>query len=306
IYVWFEAVIGYLSASQEWAQGIGDPVAWRAWWGPEAKAYYFIGKDNIPFHTVIWPAMLMGYGGLALPYDVPANEFLNLEGDKFSTSRNWAVWVPDYLSRYPADPLRYVLSAIMPETSDSEFTWRDYVRRNNNELVGTYGNLVHRVLTFVQRNFEGQVPAAEPDERGRRLLAQAETALEEARGHLAGCRFRAALGVAMGLAQETNRYLDERAPWRTLRQDRQETARTLTTVLSVIATLKTLFYPFLPHSSQRLHQMLGFSGDVQAVGWRTDAPAPGTHLPTPDHLFAKLDEEVIAQETARLGQKTAV
>ena len=304
IYVWFEAVIGYLSASVEWASANGgDPEAWRAWWGPESKAYYFIGKDNIPFHTIIWPAMLMAYGGgLALPFDVPANEFLNLEGKQFSTSRNWAVWVPDYLSRYPADPLRYVLAAMMPETSDSEFRWSEYVRRNNNELVGTYGNLVHRMLTFLQRNFDGIVPTAEPDERGGELLHRAEEALALASIHLAACNFRLALGVAMGLAQDGNRFLDERAPWRTIKVDLEETSRTMSAILSVIATLKTLFYPFLPFSSQDLHGYLGFAGDVQDAGWKTVPPIPGHKLPVPSPLFLKLDEnEVVESEMSRLG-----
>ena len=148
IYVWFEAVIGYLSASVEWAGLSGDPDAWRPFWqDPATKAYYFMGKDNIPFHTLIWPAILMGYGDRILPYDVPANEFLNLEGRQLSTSRNWAVWAPDYLDRFPADPLRYHLASILPETSDSDFSWADYVRSNNDELVATFGNLVHRTLT---------------------------------------------------------------------------------------------------------------------------------------------------------------
>ncbi len=303
IYVWFEAVIGYLSASVEWAQRQGTPDAWREWWSGDARGYYFLGKDNIPFHTIIWPAMLMGYGdNLALPYDVPANEFLNLQGEQLSTSRNWAVWVPDYLESYPADPLRYVLSATMPETSDSDFTWRDYVRRNNNELVGTFGNLVHRVLTFLQRNFDGVAPPVDPDERGRELLNKAEDALETARLQLSACRFRAALTVAMGLAQEANRYLDERAPWRTVREDRAETQRTLGVVLSVIATLKTLFYPFVPFSTGELHRLLGFDGDVQDTGWRTVPPVAGSTLPVPSPLFEKFDEEeVVERETKRLS-----
>ena len=303
IYVWFEAVIGYLSAAVEWAEREGAPDAWKEWWGPEAKGYYFLGKDNIPFHTIIWPAMLMGYDdNLALPYDVPANEFLNLQGEQLSTSRNWAVWVPDYLAQYPVDPLRYVLSVTMPETSDSDFTWRDYVRRNNNELVGTFGNLVHRMLTFLQRNFDGVVPTLDPDPRGKELLARAEQALDEAKAELEACRFRAALAVAMGLAQEGNRYLDERAPWRTIREDRAETEHTMGVVLSVIATLKILFYPFLPFSTQELHALLGFEGDVEDTGWRTVPPVAGSRLPVPAPLFIKMDEdEVVEREAARLG-----
>ena len=308
IYVWFEAVIGYLSASVQWAQEIADdPEAWRPWWSEGAKPYYFIGKDNIPFHTIIWPAMLMAYDeGFPLPYDVPSNDFLNLEAGQFSTSRNWAVWVPDYLSRYDPDPLRYVLSATMPETSDSEFTWRDFARRNNTELVGNYGNLVHRTLTFLQRNFDGISPDAEPDDLGRELLVKAEAALQTASDQLTACHFRAALNAAMGLAQEGNRYLDERAPWRMIKEDRQGTEQTLVTMLSVISTLKTLFYPFLPYSSQKLHELLGFSGDIQEVGWQTVAPTSGTRLPTPVALFTKLDEEqVVADEAARLEQATS-
>jgi len=158
LYVWFEAVIGYFSASKEWAKSTGDEERWRSFWQSEAKSYYFIGKDNIPFHTIVWPAMLMGYGNLNLPYDVPANEYLTIEGRKLSSSRNWAVWLPDYLSRYEPDPLRYLLSINMPETGDTDFSWHEFVRRNNDELVATYGNLVHRVLTFVYRSFDGCVP----------------------------------------------------------------------------------------------------------------------------------------------------
>ena len=149
IYVWFEAVIGYLSASKEWAASRGDPEAWRDFWQGEARTYYFIGKDNIPFHTLIWPAILLGYGGLNLPYDVPANEYLTLEGRQLSTSRGWAVWLPDYLERFDPDPLRYILSVNMPETGDTDFSWREFVRRNNDELVATYGNLVNLSLIHI-------------------------------------------------------------------------------------------------------------------------------------------------------------
>ena len=178
IYVWFEAVIGYLSATKEWAQSKGEPDRWTDFWQKECRAYYFIGKDNIPFHTIIWPAMLMGYGGLNLPYDVPANEFLNLEGLKLSTSRDWAVWLPEYLDRYEPDPLRYVLAASMPETSDSDFSWREYLRRNNDELVATYGNLVHRALTITYRSFQGEVPQPGTlDDLSNGLIQQAHQAI---------------------------------------------------------------------------------------------------------------------------------
>ncbi|GAI41376.1 unnamed protein product, partial [marine sediment metagenome] len=216
LYVWFEAVIGYLSATKEWAKSRGSEEEWRSFWQGDVKSYYFIGKDNIIFHTIIWPAMLMGYGELNLPYDVPANEFLTIEGRRLSTSRNWAVWLPDYLSRYDPDPLRYLLSINMPETSDSDFSWREFIRRNNNELVATYGNLVHRVLAFVYRSFDGCVPVpGELDIRSQALLNRAKDTLSTMDGLLYHCHFREAIRSAMSLAQEANRYLDEKSPWKT-------------------------------------------------------------------------------------------
>ena len=309
IYVWFEAVIGYLSASKEWAKLRGEPEAWEPFWQGDARGYYFIGKDNIPFHSIIWPAMLEGYGGLELPYDVPANEFLNLEGRQLSTSRNWAVWVPDYLDRYDPDPLRYYLSAAMPETSDSDFSWRDFVRRNNDELVATFGNLVHRVLTFTYRNFDGRIPEpGELDEGAREILAKAEQALQAVDDNLYRCHFRAALGQAMSLAQEANRYLDHKEPWRTIKQDKAVTGTTLWVILSVINCLKTALNPFLPFSSEKLHGLLGFSGPVAANGWKWDhsleSLPPGQAMVAPEPLFTKLDEEVAEAELQRLGQST--
>ena len=302
IYVWFEAVIGYLSASKEWAISQGDAAAWQPFWGNEAKSYYFIGKDNIPFHTLIWPAMLMGYGGLNLPYDVPANEFLTIEGKKLSTSRNWAVWLPDYLERYDPDPLRYLLSISMPETADTDFSWREFLRRNNDELVATYGNLAHRVLTFTQRNFAGVLPACgELDSQSQALLHKAETALDTVDRLLCGCHFRESVRTAMALAQEGNRYLDDKAPWKAIKDDSQAAGTAVYVALSVLSTLKTILCPFLPFSSQKLHGFLGFDGDVEAVGWRVQSPLSGQKLPTPQPLFDKLDESIVAEETSRLG-----
>ena len=305
IYVWFEAVIGYLSASIEWANTGGEEAKWRDYWQKDCKAYYFMGKDNIPFHTVIWPAMLMGYGGLNLPFDVPANEYLNLEGLKLSTSRNWAVWLPDYLDRYEPDPLRYVLAASMPETSDSDFSWREYVRRNNDELVATYGNLVNRVLTIVHRSFEGRVPQPGPlDAPAEALLDEAKRRFHGTGEEIAACRFRAALGEAMALAQGANRYLDQKAPWRALKDSVDDAATTLWVSLSVINCLKTALCPFLPFSSDRLHRMLGFAGSVQDDGWAwsRETLRPGQALPAPEPLFAKLDERIVERETQRVGQ----
>jgi len=305
IYVWFEAVIGYLSASKEWAQSKQDKEKWRAFWQGDSKSYYFIGKDNIIFHTIIWPAMLMGYGGLNLPYNVPANEFLTLEGKKLSTSRNWAVWIPDYLERYPADPLRYLMSANMPESSDADFSWREYVRRNNDELVATYGNLVQRVLTFTYRNFDGCVPSSgELDVESKALLKKAENTLLAVDKLLYDCHFKDSIREAMALAQEANRYLDNKAPWKKVKDDREDAAVALVTVLGVISCLKTVFYPFLPFSSEKLHRLLGFEERIEQAGWTFTMPRAGQRLPPPEHLFAKLDEKVIEEENFTLEKSS--
>ncbi len=303
IYVWFEAVVGYLSASREWAQRKGEPDAWRPFWeDPSTKAYYFIGKDNIPFHTIIWPAMLMGQGEYILPYDIPANEFLTLEGKQLSTSRNWAVWVPDYLRRFPPDPLRYHLAANMPETADADFSWAEYVRRNNDELVATFGNLVHRVLTLTYRNFDQCVPDPGPlDGPAKGLVAKTDASLDAVAASLENTRFREALGNAMSLAREANRYLDSQAPWKQVKESKSDAARTLHTALHAISGLKTMLYPFLPFSAQTLHNLLGQRGKVEDEGWMAHPIVPGTTLPAPAPLFSKLDESVAEEQVRVLG-----
>ncbi len=303
LYVWFEAVIGYLSASKEWAQRSGDPERWRDFWqNGGASSYYFIGKDNIPFHTIIWPAMLLSYGDHDLPTDVPANEYLMIDGGKLSTSKRRAIWVPDFLSRYAPDALRYALAANMPETNDTDFSWREFVRRNNDELVATWGNLVHRVLTFVYKNFEGKVPVPGPiDDGGRELLGSAERTMAAVSESLGACHFRQALRQCLALAQEGNRYLDESAPWKTIKTDRQAAATSLHATLTVISALKTMLCPFLPFTCQRLHVYLGFEGGVEQAGWAIAVPPPGQTLKTPQPLFTKLDDSVVAAENARMA-----
>ena len=310
LYVWFEAVIGYLSASKEWANSSGNSEKWRSFWQDNnTKSYYFIGKDNIPFHTIVWPAMLMGYGGLNLPYDVPANEFLTIEGRKLSTSHNWAVWLPDYLSRYDPDPLRYLLSINMPDTGDTNFSWREFIRRNNDELVATYGNLVHRVLTFVFRNFNGHVPTCDDigiSNTQERALTQLEieslAKLNDVGSELSRCRFKMALNLAMSTAHQANRYLDEKSPWKVIKEDRQAAAKSLYVALSVITQLKTMLYPFLPFSSQKVHEYLGFKGQVEDYRWQWQELPPGQKLLPPEPLFSKLDERLADEETSRLEQ----
>lgn len=335
LYVWFEAVIGYLSASIEAAKLRGIPDAWKAWWyDPQAETYYFIGKDNTVFHTVIWPAELIGaerlYEGdpdkrFNLPTNVPANEFMNLAGTQFSKSRGHMITLPDVLSRYDADAIRYYITVVMPETSDSDFYWDDFVQRNNGELVGIWGNLAHRVLSFTYRHFR-EVPAPGPlSEVDRAMLARAQAAFDVVGGHLAGCRFRVALSEAMALAREANRYLEVKSPWSEIKTDRTSAGTTLYVALQVINALKTLLAPFLPFSSERLHRDLGYEtpllgeqyiefiddahgghealrydGSSACGRWAFETLPAGRSLSKPRPLFKKLDETVIEEEMARL------
>jgi methionyl-tRNA synthetase len=337
LYVWFEAVMGYFSASIEWAHNEGQPEAWKDWWyDPAARTLYFIGLDNVPFHTVIWPAELMGVERLYeddpaqklnLPYDVPATAWLNLEGQKISGSRNWAVWMDEALDRYDADALRYYLTVAMPESRDTDWLWDEFVHRNNDELVATWGNLANRVLSFAVRHFDGRVPTPGTlDEADTALLSKIEAGFAPIGELLGGCKFRAALGEVMALAREVNRYLDEKGPWFQIKEDREAAATSIYVALKAIDSLKVLFAPFLPFSSQRLHEYLGYEGtlfgrstiatfeetggrvhealcyDASAAtgAWQPSQLPPGQALRQPSPLFKKLDESVIAEEQARL------
>jgi methionyl-tRNA synthetase len=306
IYVWFEAVMGYLSAAVEWARNRGEPERWREWWtSPEARSYYFIGKDNIPFHTLLWPAILMGahdaYGeDLQLPYDVPANQYVNFKGGKASTSRGTAPFLPVYLERYDPDALRYYLAATMPELQDSSFDEADLIRRNNDELVATWGNLAHRVLTFTGRNFDMKVPECRTiDPASGELVAAAAEMVEAVGREIALCRFRSGLQTALAYAQRVNQYLDEMAPWKTIKEDRDAAGNHLWATIQAINALKTALYPYLPFSSQQLHGYLGFEGSVQDAGWRYLEVVSGQKMTAPEPLFKKLDAaEVLAEAIA--------
>lgn len=299
IYVWFDAVIGYYSASVEWAEKRGTPEAWKTWWvpgqtNPPVKPYYFIGKDNIPFHTIIWPAMLLGYGNRNLPFDVPANEFMTMSGAKASSSRGNVIWTRDVLDRYSADTLRYYLSATAPEGRDTDFTFDEMIRRNNDELVATYGNVVHRTLTFVQSKFAGVVPTPLPlRDADRAILAEAERGFAQVGQCIAACHFKDGLNAAMVVARAANRYLDEQAPWKQIKVDRDAAGTTMYTMLQVLGALHILFCPYLPFSSQKLHGYLGFEGDVSQEQWQLRAIPAGITLPAPAPLFQKLDEPAI-------------
>ncbi|MGB4873694.1 MAG: methionine--tRNA ligase [Candidatus Promineifilaceae bacterium] len=337
LYVWFEAVIGYLSAAIEWAKNNGTPDAWRNWWqNPAARTVYFIGKDNIPFHTVMWPAQLMGAKGLYaddktahlnLPYDVPANEFMNMEGRKISGSMNWGVWMLDALERHDPDPMRYYLTAVMPESRDSDFTWQGYVERNNTELVNNWGNLVNRVLNMTKRYFKGIVPdPGELTTKDRDLLTAVDAGFETVRQLYDGCKFRAVAQENLRLSTLVNQYLEETSPWTTAKTDMQATARSLYTAVQAISGLKILWAPILPFTSQQVHEMLGEDGQLfgqqkvetyqesrkshegltydgsTAVGDWTRREIPvGRQLPTPHPLFKRLDDSIITDELDRLG-----
>jgi methionyl-tRNA synthetase len=339
IYVWFDAVIGYLSASIEWARRSGDPDAWRAWWTePDAESYYFMGKDNIVFHAEIWPAMLLGYNGqgarggtpgplgsLNLPAEVVSSEYLTMEGRKFSSSRSVVIYVRDFLARYDVDALRYYVAIAGPENQDTDFTWSEFVRRNNDELVATWGNLVNRAVSFAARNI-GSIPEAGSLTAGdRELLAASRQSFEVVGGHLDRSRFKFATTEAMRTIAEANKYFSEQAPWKLRESDPERMRTVLHVALQLIDDAKTLLTPFLPRSSELVHQMLGGTGTWSdmprveqvdedgapsypvitgsydgAARWASMPLRAGAPLALPTPLFTKLDPSVVDEELARL------
>jgi methionyl-tRNA synthetase len=340
IYVWFDAVIGYLSASVEWARRSGDPDAWRAWWNdPDAESYYFMGKDNIVFHAEIWPAMLLGYSGLGarggepgplgrlnLPTEVVSSEYLTMEGRKFSSSRSVVIYVRDFLARYDVDALRYYVAIAGPENQDTDFTWSEFVRRNNDELVATWGNLVNRAVSFAARNI-GSIPEAGTlTDLDQDVLARSRQAFGTVGEHLTRSRFKFAITETMRTVAEANKYFSEQAPWKLRESDPDRMRTVLHVALQLVDDAKTLLTPFLPRSSQQVHEMLGGAGtwsdmpyieDVDEEGgpsypvitgrydgaarWASVPLRPGTPLAPPTPLFTKLDSSVVDEELARLG-----
>ncbi|MEA2002360.1 MAG: methionine--tRNA ligase [Actinomycetota bacterium] len=291
IYVWFDAVIGYLSASKEWSASRGTPDAWKEWWQNDAaEHYYFIGKDNIPFHTIIWPAMLMGYGDLHLPTNVPANQFVTFKGGKASASRGVGLTIGAALERYEPDALRYAMAANIPETSDVDISESELVRRINDELVATWGNLVNRVVSMTHRYFEGVVPSPGTVETAdEAALAAVDTALVEAGEQLQAVRLRAGLATLLAGAQATNQYLSELEPWKTAKTDMERTGTTLHTALQAISGLASGFTPFLPATSTTVLDTLGVDTAARQPRWvRTAVPA-GTTLGPAVPLFSKVE-----------------
>jgi methionyl-tRNA synthetase len=350
LYVWFDAVVGYLSASIEWARRTGDPDAWRPFWqggeSGDARAYYFMGKDNIVFHAEIWPAMLFGYSGIGArggtpgslgpldrPHEVVSSEFLTMEGRQFSSSRGVVIYMRDLLSRYDTDALRYYLSVAGPEAQDTDFTWSEFRRRTNDELADSWGNLVNRSVSIGARNFGGVPPAGPLTEADATLLATSKGAFTVVGGLLERSRQKAAIGEAMRVVGDANRYLSDQAPWKLRTSDRPEDRERMGTILhvalQVVDDCKTLLTPFLPSSSSKVYALLGgegewapmpevvevdeptaiggssypvITGDYRGGGRWESVPLPaGRPLAAPTPLFRKLDESIVDEELARLA-----
>ena len=306
LYVWFDAPIGYISNTKELCDA--DPErwgSWQKWWqDPETRLVHFIGKDNIVFHCLIFPTMLKAHGDYILPDNVPANEFLNLENDKISTSRNWAVWLDEYLVDFPGkqDVLRYVLTANAPETKDNNFTWRDFQERNNSELVAIYGNFVNRALQLTKKYWNGVVPeCGELLEVDKHAIGEFKDVKEKVEQYLDNFKFREAQKEAMNLARIGNKYITECEPWKVWKTDPKRVETILYISLQLVANLAIAFEPFLPFSSKSLREMI----DMPEFDWaqlgRTDLLKPGHQLAEPHLLFQKIEDEEIQKQLDKLA-----
>lgn len=298
LYVWFDAPIGYISATKEWSSD------WEKWWKDEdTRMLHFIGKDNIVFHCIIFPSMLKAEGSYILPENVPANEFLNLEGDKISTSRNWAVWLHEYLEEFPGkeDVLKYVLTANAPETKDNDFTWKDYQARNNNELVAVLGNFVNRALVLTQKYYNGEVPACgELTDIDKETLQQMVTLKADVEKSLDTFRFREALKIAMDMARLGNKYLADMEPWKVVKTDEERVKTIMNVCLQITANLTIVFAPFLPFTMDKLRGFL----NLEELSWselgRTDILVAGHKVNKPELLFEKIEDATIDAQVNKL------
>ena len=301
LYVWFDAPIGYISNTQELL-----PDSWEKWWkSPDTRLVHFIGKDNVVFHCIVFPAMLKAYGdGYILPDNVPANEFLNLEGDKISTSRGWAVWAHEYLKDFPGkeDVLRYVLTANAPETKDNDFSWKDFQQRNNSELVAIFGNFVNRAMVLTHKYFDGKVPVCgRLEDIDKEVLAEIPQLKASMEKNIEGFKFREALKDAMGIARIGNKYISDTEPWKVAKTDLERTGTILNISLQICADLAIAFEPFTPFAAERLRTMLGSGLDWEVLGRPQVLPA-GHQLGTPELLFAKIEDEAIQAQLDRLDR----
>ncbi len=342
LYVWFDAVIGYLSAAIEWARRSGDDAAWQRWWSAaaqDARQYYFMGKDNITFHAQIWPAELLAYNGegsrggepgeygkLALPTEVVSSEFLTMEGRKFSSSRSVVIYVRDFLSRYDPDALRYFIAVAGPENTDTDFTWAEFLRRNNDELVAGWGNLVNRSISMAAKNFGAIPPAVVFTDADEALLTSTRTAFDTVGGLIERHRQKQAITEAMRVVAEANKYLSDQAPWK-IKDDPVRQGTILHVALQAVSDCNTLLTPFLPHAAQKIHELLGgtgvhapmpsivevedldggpgypvLTGDYTAgARWVSTPVEVGRKLDPPKPVFKKLDPSIVDEELARLG-----
>ncbi|MFA4862980.1 MAG: methionine--tRNA ligase, partial [Bacteroidales bacterium] len=302
LYVWFDAPIGYISATREWAQINGKD--WKPWWkDPETRLIHFIGKDNIVFHCIIFPAMLKEEGTFILPDNVPAFEFMNLENDKISTSRNWAVWLHEYLEEFPGkqDELRYVLTTNAPETKDNDFTWKDYQTRNNSELLAIFGNFVNRTMILTQKYFDSKVPPrGELNQTDRNAIEEIKLFPGRIGGSLDQFRFREALTEMMNLARLGNKYLTDSEPWKLIKTDPERVKTILNISLEICANLAILCEPFLPFTAERLSRMMNLPQRKWAFGGNPELLEPGHQLGHPEYLFEKIEDNVIEAQVQKL------
>ena len=302
LYVWFDAPIGYISATKEWAIAKDDPELWKKYWQDESnRLIHFIGKDNIVFHCLIFPVMLMAHGDYVLPENVPANEFLNLEGNKLSTSRNYAVWLDDYLKKFEADSLRYVLAGNLPETRDADFSWRDFQARHNNELADILGNFINRTLTFAHKYFSGKVPSmAVPDDLDRELIRQIETAPLRLGELIEHYQFKQYVREFMDLARFANKYFNDQQPWKTRDTDPEKCATTIHLCLQTVYTLSVAAEPALPFTARRIWKILNMTDNPLWENAGRLMLEAGQLINEPEILFDKIEDADIEPEIQRL------
>ena len=310
LYVWFDAPIGYISSTVEWAEKIGQPEKWKEYWlDKETKLIHFIGKDNIPFHAVIWPAMLMGQNTpYILPHDIPANEYLTLEGEKFSTSQNWAVWVDEYLENFPPDPLRYFLAANSPESKDADFSWKAFQTRNNEELSNIFGNFANRTLSFVKNNCYGKVPNANYTKEDEKVFLSISKKIEEITNNFENFKVREATKNIMDIARIGNKYFDDMKPWNLKTENPERMNTVINVCLNMLRTLSVLMFPIIPDSAEKLWKMLGEKKSILSERWQDIAKkriAPEQAIGKVDILFVKYDDEIIQKQLDNLRRKSS-
>jgi methionyl-tRNA synthetase len=314
LYVWFEAVLGYISSTKEWSKKIGKENLWNEYWQNENTKYVaFIGKDNIVFHCIVFPAMLMAWNDISdvkyvLPANVPANEFLNFEGQKFSKSKQWGIDVDDFLSQFPADMLRYSLAGILPENADSDFYWKDFQARVNGELADILGNFIHRTFTFLHKNFEGKIPkCGELNSLDKQLIALLESTPDVAGKYFDAYKFRDGITEVMNLARFANKYFNDNAPWSSLKNNPTQCATTLNLCVQTIRSLAILFEPIIPFTSERIFKMLNIKKSFNENDWESAKELrlyAGHHVQQPEILFTKIEDETIEKILNRMEQPT--